>query len=55
MADQLKDLDLPRDSFDVALILNFFFLQDFDRNLLLGGHVEPEFDLTESAFSELVT
>ena len=40
MADQLQDLDLPSDSFNVALVLNFFFLQDLDGDFFLGGHME---------------
>lgn len=51
VSDELQDLDLPRDSLDIALIDYLVLLEYLDRNLLLRGQVHCQEDLPEGAFS----
>jgi hypothetical protein len=62
MSDLLEDFDLPRDSLDVLLVLDFLLLENLDGNLRTPEHertyllpcedVGGLLDLTESALAE---
>lgn len=40
VAEDLEDLDLPGNAGYIAVVLNLLLVDDFDGDLLLGGHVD---------------
>lgn len=51
MSDQLENMDLSRDALHISHINYSILFKDFDGNLLAGGDVSRQFDLTEGALS----
>ena len=52
--DLLQDLDLPRDSLDVLLVVDLVFLEDFDGDLFSSESVLTELTLPEGTFAEML-
>ena len=52
MAEDLQDADLSCNSFDISLLDDLFFLQGLHGHLLVGGGVDSQTDLAESALSD---
>lgn len=55
MSDLLQDFDLSCDTFDILLIMDLIFFQNFNRNLFSSECVLPQFNLAESSFSKMFT
>jgi len=55
MSDLLQDFDLSGDTFDILLIMDLIFFQNFNRNLFSSECVLPQFNLAESSFSKMFT
>ena len=53
MPDQLENVDLARDSFDISHVTNSILLQNLDRNTFLGQLVLAFAYFTKSAFANL--
>ena len=50
--DFLEDLDFPRYTVDICLILNFGLLQDLDGDLLARDGLHTQLDLAKSSFAQ---
>lgn len=55
VSDLLKNLDLPCDPFHVLLVIDLFFLKDFDSYLFARQNVRALLDLAESALAQWFT
>ena len=55
MSDLLKDFDLTRDPFNVLLVLNAGFLENFDGHVFFRQYMMSHFDFAECALSEGLT
>lgn len=49
---QLQNVDLPRHPLDIGDICDLFLLQHFDGDFFVGGLVDGQLDLPESALSQ---
>lgn len=54
VSDLLEDFDLPRDSFDVLLIINLVFLQNLDGYFLTCERMLAQLDLSESSLAQML-
>ena len=52
MVHLFQDLDLPRDAFNVFLVLDFGFFQNFYSDLLARQDVRAEPNLAKGAFTQ---
>ena len=53
VAHLLKNLDLPGNSFDVLLVMNFIFLENFDSHLFSSESMLPQLNLSKCTFSQV--
>ena len=52
VAEDLQDADLSCNSFDISLLDDLLFLQGLHGHLLVGGGVDSQAHLAESALSD---
>ena len=54
MSDLLQNFDFSRDSFDVLLIVDLVFLQNFNGDFLTGERVLAQLDLSKSSLAQML-